>query len=110
MEQSMGQFQRILKQNPSSFKGVGQSGPVLAGPGDNEKAVGHFLQASNSLKRVIPHMTRRTRISLTFWCRPGDAERAYAAAARAANSHPQSARNFYIGAKALEKLGKTDLC
>jgi predicted Zn-dependent protease len=40
----------------------------------------------------------------------GDAERAFAAASKAADRNPVSARNFYLGAKALWKLGKTDLC
>ncbi len=40
----------------------------------------------------------------------GDAEHAYDAAAKAANRNPISARNFYIGAKALERLRKDDLC
>ena len=40
----------------------------------------------------------------------GDAEKAFAAASKAADRNPYSARNFYLGGKALCKLQKTDLC
>jgi predicted Zn-dependent protease len=39
----------------------------------------------------------------------GDAQRAFDAASKAANRNPASARSFYIGAKALDRLGKTEL-
>src|SRR5262249_20883483 len=40
----------------------------------------------------------------------GDAQQAFQAASKAADRNPMSARNFYIGGKALCKLDKTDLC
>ena len=40
----------------------------------------------------------------------GDAGKAYAAASKAADRNPYSARNFYLGGKALCKLEKIDLC
>ena len=39
----------------------------------------------------------------------GNAQQAFDAASKAANMNPSSARNFYLGGKALERLGKTDL-
>ncbi len=40
----------------------------------------------------------------------GDAEQAYGYASQAAKRNPNSARNFYLGGKALAKLGKNELC
>lgn len=110
VEQAMGQFQRILKQNPSSFKAWDNLGLCWQARGDNEKAVGHFLQAIKLAEASHSLYDLAYANLADVLVQTGDAERAYAAAAKAANRNPQSARNFYIGAKALEKLGKTDLC
>jgi tetratricopeptide (TPR) repeat protein len=40
----------------------------------------------------------------------GDFEKAFAAASKAADRNPCSARNFHFGGKALAKLSKNDLC
>ncbi len=110
VEQSMGQFQRILKQNPSSFKAWDNLGLCWQARGDSEKAVAHFLQAIKLAEASHSPYDLAYANLADVLVQTGDAERAYAAAAKAANRNPQSARNFYIGAKALEKLGKTDLC
>jgi tetratricopeptide (TPR) repeat protein len=110
VEQAMGQFQRVLKQNPSSFKAWDNLGLCWQARGDNEKAIAHFLQAIKLAEANHSSYDLAYANLADILVQTGDAERAYAAAAKAANRNPQSARNFYIGAKALEKLGKTDLC
>ena len=110
VEQAMGQFQRILKLNPSSFKAWDNLGLCWQTRGDNDKAIAHFLQAIKLAESSHSSYDSAYANLADVLVQTGDAERAYAAAAKAANRNPQSARNFYIGAKALEKLGKTDLC
>jgi tetratricopeptide (TPR) repeat protein len=110
VEQAIGQFQRVLKQDPSSFKAWDNLGLCWRALGNYEKAIAHFLQAIKLAEaNNAPYDLAYANLA-DLLVQTGDAERAYAAAAKAANRNPESARNFYIGAKALEKLGKIDLC
>jgi tetratricopeptide (TPR) repeat protein len=110
IEQAMGQFDRVLKLNPQSYKAWDNLGLCWEARGDEEKAIASYLQAIKLVEKDHPEYDWAYANLANLLVRMGDAERAYAAAVKAANRNPNSARNFYIGAKALEKLGKTELC
>ena len=110
VEQAIGQFERTLKLNPNHYKAWDNLGLCQQARGENEKAMVHFFRQSASLKRDHPEYDWPYANLADLLVQNGDAERGFAAASKAANRNPNSARNFYIGAKALEKLGKTDLC
>jgi tetratricopeptide (TPR) repeat protein len=95
LDQAIGQFERAVRLDPTAYKAWDNLGLCWEAKGDMRKATAHFLKAIDLVEKDHPDY---------------DLEHAFAAAAKAANRNPQSARNFYIGAKALEKLGKTDLC
>jgi tetratricopeptide (TPR) repeat protein len=110
IDQAIGQFQRVLKLKPASYKTWDNLGLCWQARGDTERATAHFLQAIKLVEKDHPEYDWAYANLADLLLQTGDAERAFAAAAKAANRNPNSARNFYIGAKALDKLGKTELC
>jgi tetratricopeptide (TPR) repeat protein len=110
IDQAIGQFERVLRINPNSYRTWDNLGLCWEANGDNEKAIAHFLHAIKLVEKDHPEYDWAYANLADLLVKTGDAEHAFAAAAKAANSNPMSARNFYIGAKALERLGKTELC
>jgi Flp pilus assembly protein TadD len=109
-EQAIGQFQRVLKLNPAAYKAWDNLGLCWQALGETEKATAHFLQAIKLVEKDHPEYDWAYANLADLLLATGEAERAFSAAAKAANRNSNSARNFYIGAKALEKLGKFELC
>jgi tetratricopeptide (TPR) repeat protein len=110
IDQSMGQFERVLKLSPRDYKAWDNLGLCWQAAGDSEKATAHFLQAIKIAETDNPDYDWAYANLAELLLGQGDAERAFNAAAKAANRNPASARNFYIGAKALERLGRMELC
>jgi superkiller protein 3 len=110
IDQAIGLFERVLRTDPESYRAWDNLGLCWQANGDNEKAIAHFLQAIKLVEKDHPEYDWAYANLADLLVKTGDAEHAFAAAAKAANRNPTSARNFYIGAKALEKLGKTELC
>jgi tetratricopeptide (TPR) repeat protein len=110
IDQAIGQFERALRLNPKAYKAWDNLGLCWQSQGNNEKAIAHFLRAISLVEKDHPEYDWAYTNLADLLVQTGDAERAFAAAAKAANRNPNSARNFYIGAKALDKLGKTELC
>jgi tetratricopeptide (TPR) repeat protein len=110
IDQAMGQFERVVKLNPQYYKAWDNLGLCWQARGDNQRAIAHFLHAIKLVEKDHPEYDWAYANLADLLVQTGDAEAAFSAAAKAANRNPGSARNFYIGAKALEKLGKTELC
>jgi tetratricopeptide (TPR) repeat protein len=110
VDQAMGQFQRVLKLNPRSYKAWDNLGLCWQANGNDDKAIAHFLQAIKLVETDHPDYDWAYANLAELLLKKGDAERAFGAASKAASRNPRSARNFYLGAKALDKLGKTELC
>ncbi len=110
IDHAIGQFERALKVNPRSYKAWDNLGLCWQASGDPDKAISYFLQAIKIAEKDNPQYDWAYANLADLLLKNGDAEHAYSAAAKAANRNPESARNFYIGAKALDKLGKTELC
>ncbi len=109
LDQAIGQFERVLRLNPRSYKAWDNLGLCWEAYGDTQKATAHFLQAIQLVERDHPDYDWAYSNLADLLLKTGDAEHAFAAASKAANRNPASARNFYIGAKALSELGKVEL-
>lgn len=109
IEHAIGQFQRVLRINPHSYKAYDNLGLCYEANGQNELAIRYFLAAIKLVEKDHPDYDWPYANLASLLADMGDAEKAFAAASKAAGRNPLSARNFYIGAKALVKLGKTDL-
>jgi tetratricopeptide (TPR) repeat protein len=108
--QAIGQFERVVKLNPQAYKAWDNLGLCWQASGDTQRAIANFLQAIRLVEKDHPEYDWVYANLADLLIKTGDSEHAFAAASKAVNRNPNSARNFYIGAKALHNLGKTDLC
>ncbi|MFL6354527.1 MAG: tetratricopeptide repeat protein [Bryobacteraceae bacterium] len=109
VDQAMGQFQRVLKINPRSYKAYDNLGLCYEAKGDKDKAIRYFLTAIKLVEIEHPEYDSAYANLADLLLKTGDAQKAFDAASKATKRNPNSARDFYIGAKALEQLGKLDL-
>jgi tetratricopeptide (TPR) repeat protein len=110
VDHAIGQFQRALKTNPQSYKAYDNLGLCYQALGDTELATRYFLTAIKLVEKGHPDYDWAYANLSSLLFDKGDFEKAFAAASKAADRNPYSARNFYFGGKALAKLGKNDLC
>jgi tetratricopeptide (TPR) repeat protein len=107
---AIGQFQRTLKIDPQSYKAYDNMGLCYQALGDSEMATRYFLTAIKMVDKDHPDYDWAYANLANLLLEKGDAQQAFAAASKAADRNPLSARNFYIGGKALCKLEKAELC
>jgi tetratricopeptide (TPR) repeat protein len=106
---AIGQFERVRKINPAHYKALDNLGLCYQAQGDDEAAKRYFLAAIQLVETNHPEYEWPYTNLSDLLLKSGDAQRAFDAAAKAANRNPLSARSFYAGAKALDQLGKTEL-
>jgi tetratricopeptide (TPR) repeat protein len=109
VDQAMGQFQRVLKLNPHSYKAYDNLGLCYEAKGDNDRAVRYFLTAIKLVENDHPEYDSAYANVADLLLKTGDAQKAFDAASKAAKRNPYSARDFFLGGKALDQLGKFDL-
>ncbi len=109
LDQATGQFERLLKLNPASYKAFDNLGLCYAAKGDDEKAMRYMLTAVKLTQTDHPEYDTAYADLAELLLKTGDAPKAFSAASKAADRNPNSARNFYLGGKALDQLGKVDL-
>jgi tetratricopeptide (TPR) repeat protein len=110
VDYAIGQFRRVLKINPQSYKAYDNLGLCYQALGETELAKRHFLTAIRMVQNDHPEYESPYANLADLLLENNDFENAFAAASKAANRNPYSARNFYLGGKALCKLQKNDLC
>lgn len=110
IDYAIGVFERVLRLDPKYYKAYDNLGLCYQAKGDNEQAIRYFLTAIKLVEKDHPEYDWPYANLASLLIDKGDARRGYDAAAKAADRNPNSARNFYLGGKALCKLGKTDLC
>jgi tetratricopeptide (TPR) repeat protein len=106
--EAAGQFERVLRIDPKAYKAWDNLGLCDQALGNKEKAIQHFLTAIKLVEHDHPEYDWAYANLADLLLSDGDAEQAFRAASKAADRNPTSARNFYIGGKALDKLGKTE--
>ncbi len=109
IDQAIGQFERVLRLDAYSYKAYDNLGLCYEAKGDNDKAIRYFLTAVKLVGKDHPEYDAAYADLSELLLKTGDNKKAFDAAAIAANRNPTSARNFYLGGKALEQLGKMEL-
>lgn len=109
IDQAIGQFERVLRLNAYSYKAYDNLGLCYEAKGDNEKATRYFLTAIKLVEKNDPDYDTVYADLAELLLKTGDTQKAFDAASIAANRNSMSARNFYLGGKALDQLGKTKL-
>ena len=109
IEQATGQFLRLLKLNPNSYKAYDNLGLCYQSLGDTDLATRYFLTAIKLVDKDHPEYDWPYANLASLLLDKGDDEKAFAFASKAADRNPYSARNFFLGGKALGKLGKNEL-
>ncbi len=110
VDQAMGQFQRLLKLNPASYKAYDNLGLCYEAKSDENQAIRHLLASIKLTEKDHLNYDLAYADLAELLLKTGDPEKAFGAASKAAERNPYSARNFYLGGKALEQLGKHELC
>jgi len=110
IDYAIGQFLRALKINPQSYKSYDNLGLCYQARGETEMAVRHFLTSIKLVQKDHPDYDWAYANLANLLLENGDAQKAFDAVSKAADRNPTSARNFYLGGKALCQLQKTDLC
>ena len=110
IDHAIGQYERVLKLDPRSYKAYDNLGLCYEARGEKENAVRYFLASIKLVEKDLPDYDWPFANLAELFLKEGDFEKAFALASRAADRNPHSARNFYLGGKALCQLDKTDLC
>lgn len=110
IDHAAGQFQRVLKLNPQSYKAYDNLGLCFQARGETELAMRHFLTAIKLVDRDHPEYDSAYANLADLLLADNELEKGFAAASKAADRNPYEARNFYLGAKALYRMQKTELC
>ena len=108
VEYAMAQFQRVLKVNPKSYKAWDNLDLCYDAAGETETAIRHFLTAIKLVEKDHPEYDWPYANLADLLVRQERDQEAYQAATIAAKRNPYSARNFYLGGKALSKLGRPE--
>jgi tetratricopeptide (TPR) repeat protein len=106
-DHAMGLFQRALKVNPKSYRAWDNLGLCYDAAGNPEKAINAFLQAIKIVEKDFPEYDWPYANLADLLLRRNEFQQAYQAATIAAKRNPYSARNFFLGGKALLKLERT---
>jgi tetratricopeptide (TPR) repeat protein len=110
IDHAVGQFERVLKVNPRSYKAYDNLGLCYEARGENEKAAREFWAAIKLVDNERSDYEWPFANLAELFLKEGDPQKAFALAAQGADRNPHSARNFYLGGRALCELKKTDLC
>jgi tetratricopeptide (TPR) repeat protein len=109
VDAAIGQFERVLRLRADSYKAYDNLGLCYEAKGDDPKATHYFLAAIKLVQQDHSEYDTAYGDLSELLLRTGDNQKAFDAASMAAKRNPASARNFYLGGKALDQLGKTDL-
>ncbi len=101
-----GQFQKALRLNPQSYKAHDNLALCYEALGEAERAVRHFLAAIELVETDHPNYDWPYANLASLLIDQDDPKRGFDAASAAARRNPGSARNFYLGGKALVRAGR----
>ncbi len=102
------QFHKTLSLNPKSYKAYDNLGLCYEGLQDISKATQNYLKSIELVHQAHPKYDWPFANLANLLINQGDARKAFDLAAEAAERNPESARNFYLGGKALRELNQVD--
>jgi len=102
------QFQTVLSLDPQSYKAYDNLGICFEHLNQREQAVRHFLKAIEIVHKDVPSYDWPYANLANLLINQGDFKQGFNLAAEAAQRNPNSARNFYLAAKALTRLQQED--
>lgn len=108
VDYAMAQFQRALRVNPKSYKAWDNLALCYDAKGEYNKAIGAFLEAIKLVENDVPEYDWPYANLADLLLRRNEFQQAYQAVTMAAKRNPFSARNFYLGGKALWRLDRTE--
>lgn len=109
IDHAMGQFERVIKLNPRSYKAFDNLGLCYEAKGQSDAAIRYFLTSIKIVQKDDPAYDWAYANLADLLIKQGNNRKGFDAASMAADRNPSSARNFYLGGKALVNLGKNDL-
>ncbi len=107
-EYAMGMFQRVLRLDPKHYKAWDNLGLCYDALGQTDMAIRHFLTAIKLVEKDHPEYEWPYANLADLLLRQNRYEEAYGAATQAVKRNPYRARNFFLGGKALVKLGRLE--
>lgn len=111
-EAAIQQFQKVLALRPASYKAYDNLGLCLEHLGKPDQAIRHFLKAIEMVDKEAPAYdwpyANLANLLLNRAEKPADNKTAFDLAAEAAQRNPNSARNYYLAAKALTRLDQSE--
>lgn len=100
------QFQKVIRLDPRSYKAYDNLGLCFEALGDAERAIRHYLAAIQIVEQDRPEYDWPYANLANLLIEENDPQRGFDAASTAARLNPESARNFFLGGKALTRLGR----
>ncbi len=107
--ESIAQFSKVLELDPKSFRAHDNMGLAFEGLNNNTRAMEQYQRALALVHKDHPDYDWVYGNVSNLLYKEGNYSSAFQFAAEAANRNPSSGRNFYLGGKALARLGKPDL-
>ena len=108
VDHAAAQFQKVLRLAPNSYRAHDNLGLCYEALGKTEMAVQSFLAAIRLVETAHPDYDWPYANLASLLIDQGDPDRGYDAAFTAAKRNPRSARNFFLGGKALMMLGRNE--
>jgi tetratricopeptide (TPR) repeat protein len=109
VELALGQFRRVLKLDPNSYKAHDNLGLCYEAMNQPDLAIHHFMTAIKLVFKDHPDYEWPYANLAELLLKRDEPKKAFSLAAEAAKRNPASARNFFLAGKALWKLDETDL-
>lgn len=105
-EYALGQFQRVVRVDPKHYKAWDNLGLCYQALGQTDTAIRHFLTAIKLVDTAHPDYDWPYANLSELLLEENRDQEAYQAAMQAAKRNPGSARNFFLGGKALLRLNR----
>ncbi|MEX2263413.1 MAG: tetratricopeptide repeat protein [Bryobacteraceae bacterium] len=102
------QFQKVLRLDPKSYRAWDNLGLAYEALNEFDKATQHYLKALDLVHKDHPEYDWAYANLANLLMKKGDYRQAFNLAAEAAERNPNSARNYYLTAKALVSLERME--
>jgi tetratricopeptide (TPR) repeat protein len=102
-------FQQLIQENPKHYRAHDNLAVCYAAQQKDSDALRHFLKALDLVHKDHREYDAAYANAAEFFLDRGEFEKAFQLAAEASERNPNAARNFFLTAKALARLERSDL-